>query len=42
MSDQSRSYAERVVIYAMLGVAAVVWIVICGAVFLGIVQNTGA
>ena len=42
MSDQSRAYAERVVIYAMLALAAIVWIGIGGAVFIGIVQNTGA
>jgi len=42
MSDQTRSYAERVVIYALLGLAAVVWFGLGGAVFVGILGATGA
>jgi hypothetical protein len=42
MSESSSRYAERLVIYAMLAVAAIVWIGLGGAVFLGILQNTGA
>ena len=42
MSEQSRSYAERGVIYALLALAAAVWFGIGGAVFLGILRNTGA
>ncbi len=42
MSDRTRSYAERVVIYAFLAIAAAVWFGLGGAVFLGIVRNTGA
>jgi hypothetical protein len=41
MSDQSSRYAERVVIYAMLGLAAIVWLGLGGAVFIGILQNVG-
>jgi hypothetical protein len=42
MSDQSRSYAERAVIYVLLGLAAVVWFGFGSLVFVGILQNTGA
>ncbi len=41
MSDSSSSY-ERLVIYALLGLAAVVWIGLGGAVFVGILQSAGA
>jgi hypothetical protein len=40
MSDQSR-YAEKVVIYALLGLAAVVWLGLGGLVFVGILQDAG-
>jgi hypothetical protein len=42
MSDQSRSYAERAVIYAMLAIAAIVWLGLGGAVFVGILKDAGA
>lgn len=42
MSDQTRSYAERGVIYFLLALAAVVWIGLGGAVFMGILHNAGA
>lgn len=38
MSDPSR-YAERVIIYALLAVAAVVWLGLGGLVFVGILQD---
>lgn len=41
MSGQSR-YAERGVIYALLALAAAVWIGFGGAVFVGILHNAGA
>jgi hypothetical protein len=41
MSDGSR-YAERAVIYALLAVAAVVWLGLGGLVFLGILQDAVA
>lgn len=41
MSDPSR-YAEHIVVYALLALAAVVWLGLGGLVFLGILQNTGA
>ena len=41
MSDQSRSY-ERFVIYALLGLATVVWLGFGGLVFVGILQDVGA
>jgi hypothetical protein len=42
MSDNSSRYAERIVIYAFLALAAVVWIGLGGAVFVGILRNAGA
>jgi hypothetical protein len=42
MSDSSSRYAERIVLYAFLAVAAVVWLGLGGAVFVGILQNAGA
>ena len=41
MSDETRSHAERWVLYAMLAVAAVVWIGFGGMVFVGILQDAG-
>jgi hypothetical protein len=41
MSEQSLSY-ERVVIYALLFVAAAVWLGLGGMVFVGILQDAGA
>lgn len=41
MSDPSR-YAERVIIYALLGLAAVVWLGFGGMVFVGILQDAAA
>jgi hypothetical protein len=38
VSESSR-YAERVVIYALLALAAVVWIGLGGVVFVGILQD---
>jgi hypothetical protein len=38
MSDHSR-YAEKLVIYVLLGLAAVVWLGFGGLVFVGILQN---
>jgi hypothetical protein len=42
MSDSSSRYAEHVVIYALLALAAIVWLGLGGAVFVGILQNAGA
>jgi small neutral amino acid transporter SnatA (MarC family) len=42
MNDQSSRYAERVVIYALLALAAVLWFGLGGMVFLGILQDAGA
>ena len=42
MSDQTRGYAERGVIYALLALAAIVWLGFGGAVFVGILHNAGA
>lgn len=41
MSDSSR-YAEHLVIYALLALAAIVWIGFGGAVFLGILRDAAA
>jgi len=41
MADSSR-YAERAVIYVLLALAAVVWLGLGGAVFLGILHNAAA
>jgi hypothetical protein len=41
MTDQTRSYADRAVIYALLAVAAIVWFGLGGAVFLGILHDAG-
>jgi hypothetical protein len=41
MSDGSR-YAEHVVIYALLALAAVVWLGLGGLVFLGVLRDVGA
>lgn len=40
MSDPSR-YAERLVLYVLLGLAAALWLGFGGMVFLGIVQTIG-
>lgn len=42
MSDETRSYAEKLVIYALLGLGAAVWIGLGGLVFIGILQDAGA
>ncbi len=42
MSDQSSRYAEKLVLYALLGLAAVVWIGLGGLVFVGILQDAAA
>lgn len=42
MSDQTRSYAERVIIYVLLALAAAIWLGFGGAVFVGILHNAGA
>jgi hypothetical protein len=39
MSDQTRSAAERLVLYLMLLVIAAVWIGFGGLVFVGILQD---
>ncbi|MGZ3274578.1 MAG: hypothetical protein ACXU82_11140 [Caulobacteraceae bacterium] len=41
MSDKSR-YAEKVVLYALLGLAAAVWIGFGGLVFIGILKDASA
>jgi CBS-domain-containing membrane protein len=42
MSDSSSRYAEHLVIYAMLAVAAAIWLGFGGMVFLGILHDAGA
>jgi len=42
MSDNSSRYAEHLVIYALLAIAAIIWLGFGGAVFLGILHNAGA
>jgi hypothetical protein len=39
MSGQTQSYAERMVIYAFLAVATLLWLGIGGAVFVGILKD---
>jgi hypothetical protein len=39
MSEQTQSYAERAVIYAFLAIAAILWLGIGGAVFVGILRD---
>ena len=41
MSDPSR-YAEKAVLYIMLGLAAAVWLGLGGLMFVGILQNASA
>jgi len=41
MSEQSARYADRAVIYVLLALAAIVWLGFGGAIFVGILQNTG-
>ena len=41
MSDKNR-YAERVVLYALLGLAALAWIGFGGLVFIGILRDAAA
>ena len=40
MSENSSNYGERLFIYALLAVGAIVWIGFGGIVFLGILQET--
>jgi hypothetical protein len=42
MSDSSSRYTEHLVINALLALAALVWLGLGGAVFIGILHNAGA
>jgi hypothetical protein len=39
MNDRNSRYTEHAVIYALLGLAAAIWLGFGGLVFVGILQN---